>query len=232
MVESFQQLADSVLSQTIWGVDFFMVCDRDVTDPAKAAATESAAGGKLRYLRRYHLENYFLDPIALTHVFEELEPDNSWLRDKKAIGDRLRQIAKESIAYAVGLIVSAELRMDVGNVSVMPKGLHSQSLDSLVPLFTVRASQEASRTSDALESARVETLVRDTYAKLNDACSGTSDEWLVIMPGKQVLAKFASLANIDIGRLKLAYIKAVQKHSLNCFDEIIEIFNGFAAHKH
>lgn len=232
VVESFQQLTDSVLSQTIWGVDFFMVCDRDVTDPAKATATESAAAGKLRYLSRYHLENYFLDPRALTLIFEELEPDNSWLRDRQAVGDRLRQLAKESIAYAVGLIVSAELRRDVGNVSVMPKGLQGQSLDALIPLFKDRALQESARSGSALDSARVETLVRETYTKLDAACSGNSDEWIVSMPGKQVLARFAGLASIDLGRLKLAYIKAVQKHSLNCFDEIIEIFGGFASYKH
>jgi len=232
VVESFQQLTDSVLSQTIWGVDFFMVCDRDVTDSAKAAATESAAAGKLRYLSRYHLENYFLDPQALTLVFEELEPDDSWLRDRQAVGNRLRQLAKESIAYAVGLVVSAELRRDVGNVSVMPKGLQGQSLDALIPLFTQRALQEASRAGGALDSAKVEALVRETYAKLDAACTGTSDDWVVNMPGKLVLARFAGIAGIDVGRLKLAYIKAVQRHSLNCFDEIIDIFDGFSSHKH
>lgn len=230
VVESFQQLTDAVLSQTIWGVDFFMICDRDVTDPEKVTSAEAAAAGKLRYLKRYHLENYFLDPLALSLVFADLEPDNSWLRNQQAISDCLRQLAKESIAYAVGLIVSAEIRRSVGNVSIKPKGLQGQSLDELLPLFVDRALQEATRTGNALDRLRIESLVRETYARLDAACSAATDEWITTIPGKQVLARFASQAGIDIGRLKLGYIKAVQKHSLNCFDEIIEIFDGFSSY--
>ena len=232
VVESFKQLTDNVLSQTIWGVDFFMVCDRDITDPAKAIAMENTAGGKLRYLRRYHLENYFLDPQALSLVFAELEPDSSWLRSEQAIKNCLRQLARESIAYAVGLIVSAEVRREVGNVSVMPKGLQAQDVDSLIQLFVDRASQEVARTGSALSSVRVEALVRETYATLEAACFGTADDWVITMPGKQVLARFAAQAGLDVGRLKLGYIKAVQKHSLSCFDDLVEIFGGFASYKH
>jgi hypothetical protein len=232
LVESFQHVMDKVLSQTIWGVDFFMVCDRDVTDLASVAAKEQAAGGKLRYLKRYHLENYFLDPTALALVFADIEPDSSWLRSAVAIRDRLRSIARSSIAYAVGLIVSEAARREVGNVSIMPRGLDAQDCDALVPLFIERAAHEASRTGMVLSAGRVETLVRNTYRTLEVACSGTSDEWLVKMPGKPILSRFAAQTVLDVGRLKLAYIKTVQKHSLDCFEDIVDIFRGFAAHQY
>ena len=232
VVESFQQLTDNVLSQTIWGVDFFMVCDRDVTDPIQATAMEDAAKGRLRYLKRYHLENYFLDPLALSLVFADLEPDSSWLRSEQVIRDRLRELARESIPYAVALIVSAQVRREVGNVSIMPKGLQAQDVDSLIHLFIDRASQEASRVGDTLLSTKIESLVRNTHATLEAACSGTTDEWVAKMPAKQILGRFAALAGLDVGRLKLSYIKAVQKHSLSCFDDLIEIFGGFASHRH
>jgi hypothetical protein len=232
VIESFQHLTEQVLSKTIWGVDFFMVCDRDVTDPAQTMAIEAAAGGKLRYLSRYHLENYFLDPAALALVYAEIEPDSSWLKSQDAIRDRLRQLATESIAYAVGLIVSDQVRREVGNVSVMPKGLQAQDVDSLVQMFIDRAAKEAVRSGAALGASRIEGLVRATYSTLQAACGSPSDDWIVAMPGKQILARFAAQTVLDVGRLKLAYIKTVQKHSLKCFDDVIGIFGQFASHKH
>jgi hypothetical protein len=226
VVESFQQLAEKVLSQTVWGVDFFMLCDRDIADTAQVDAMERRAGGRLQYLRRYHLENYFLDATALAKVFEDIEPEGSWLRDEAAIEERLRAFAIEAIPYAVGLIVSAQVRRDVGNASILPKGLQKQDVDTLVALIVGRASDELQRVGTSLDATRVEALVRDTYTKLEAAC--TSAEWKAIIPGKQVLSRFAAAAGLDLGRLKLAYIKAVHRHSLGCFDEIVNLFERFS----
>ena len=62
-------------------------------------------GGRLRFLPRYHLENYFLDAEALAAVFEELEPADSWLRSPTAIDSELTAIAAQMSAYAVSLMV-------------------------------------------------------------------------------------------------------------------------------
>jgi hypothetical protein len=54
-------LHEAVLSKSIWGVDFFMLWDRD-SRPSDSPEAELAKGsGRLRTLSRYHLENYFLD---------------------------------------------------------------------------------------------------------------------------------------------------------------------------
>ena len=58
VLQSFELLTEAVLSKTIWGVEFFMLCDRD---SAPAVSTASTASARLRILSRYHLENFFLD---------------------------------------------------------------------------------------------------------------------------------------------------------------------------
>jgi len=226
VVESFQQLVDKVLSQTVWGVDFFMLCDRDTTDASEATALEHRADGRLRYLKRYHLENYFLDAAVLASVFDDIEGDGSWLRDQTAIEHKLRQLAISTIPYATALIVSAQLRRDVGNVSIMPRGLDQQGIDDLVVMFLARVADETQRAGLALQPTKVEALIRGTYGRLQKACNGT--DWKVIIPGKPVLSRFAALTVLDVGRLKLAYIKAAQKCSSGCFDEIVDIFADFA----
>jgi predicted ATPase len=230
VIESFQQLSDKVLSKTIWGVDFFMICDRDVTDDAVVTKTENLAQGKLRYLKKYHLENYFLDSEALAKVFENFEPEESWLNQPHLIKNALKRYAKETIPYATALIVSAQVRRQVGNVSIMPKGVQDQDVDTLVNFFIDKLNQEVGRINTGLSQVIIEEQIRDTHAKLLIACADENDAWMKIIPGKQILARFASEAKIDIGRLKLAYVKAVQDNSLSTFNDIIEIFGDFSLH--
>jgi hypothetical protein len=50
-----------------------MLADRD------AAPGGAQAHGKMRVLKRYHLENYFLDAEVLAQCFSEMESADSWL---------------------------------------------------------------------------------------------------------------------------------------------------------
>lgn len=231
VIESFQQLSDKVLSKTIWGVDFFMVCDRDTTDDAEAAAIESTTNGKLKYLKRYHLENYFLDPLALSLVFQDMEPEGSWLRDENQIKSKLKELALETIPYATALIVSASIRRLVGNISIMPKGLQRQDVDALVMLFQQKVSEEQARTNTALSFQEVEKLTRQTYTNLEAICAGESDQWIEQIPGRPILSRFAAMTPLDVGRIKLAYVKVTQRHSLPTFDDVTAIFEEFSLYQ-
>ncbi|PYJ63088.1 MAG: hypothetical protein DME24_01920, partial [Verrucomicrobia bacterium] len=75
-VASFSSVVENVLERTLWGVDFFMLCDRDAV-PWGTSITdiETQSKGRLRLLPKYHLENFFLDDHTLAKVFEQLEPD-------------------------------------------------------------------------------------------------------------------------------------------------------------
>lgn len=231
VIESFQQLSDKVLSKTIWGVDFFMICDRDITDKAEVAAIEKSTGGKLKYLKRYHLENYFLDALTLSKIFEDIEPEESWLLDEVQIKNKLRQLAIETIPHATALIVAAQIRRLVGNISVMPKGLQ-QDVNLLVTLFQKKVSEEQIRTTTALDMPNIEQLIRQTYANFETICNDGSDRWIELIPGKQILSRFAPMTPLDVGRIKLAYVKSTQKHSLHTFDEIVSIFREFSDYQH
>lgn len=203
-----------------------MLCDPD-TDTIETA-TSKTTNNKLRYLKRYHLENYFLDARTLSKVFEDLVSEEDWLRDEIKIQEKLTELAKETIPYATALIVAIKIRRNIGNISVMPKELQQQDVNSLVTLFQKKAAEEHDRTATTLEAQHVENLVRSTYENLEKTLAEGYNHWVKIIPGKQILARFASLAKLDVGRLKFAYIKATQKYSLPIFDEIIEIFSEFS----
>ena len=81
VIESFDAVYDAVLSRTIWGVDFFMLCDRDSRPPVSPEETEAVESGRLRILPRYHVENFFLDERVWARAFSAMEPSDSWLVD-------------------------------------------------------------------------------------------------------------------------------------------------------
>lgn len=131
VVQSFETLQDAVLSKSIWGVEFFMLCDRD-SAPTGQRAPEEASDGRLRVLIRYHLENYFLDEFTWARAFATLESADHWLRDPAAVRARLRDLAGRLASYATALAVTAQLRQQVGNVDVMPRtATTDRSLTSL-----------------------------------------------------------------------------------------------------
>jgi hypothetical protein len=228
-IRAFGSAFERVLSKTLWGVEFFMICDRDAADASDTTRLEAESNGRLRFLKKYHLENYFLDAPTLATVFEHQLPADSWLRSPDRINEKLRELAKANVSYAAALIASSHIRRQVGSVSVMPKGCHGKSSDDLVALINTKVTEEATRASSVLRSADIEQFVRKTYSELESAANDPLDSWKAIFPGKQVFAQFAAAAGIDGARLKLAFLNQVTQKQLPIFDDVMSIFSDFAS---
>lgn len=229
LIRSFGQVVESVLDKTLWGVDFFMLCDRDSADAQDIVRLEEDSGGRLRFLGRYHLENYFLEADIISKMFTDMVADDNWLRDPAMIDRKLRELAGSSLSYATALIVSSRVRRQVGNVSLMPKGAHDKSVDELVQLMTARGQEELLRATAALNVADIEAAVRNVFEELKVALADSSDKWKVLIPGKQVLAQFAAVAGLDLAKFKLKYMATVAAQGSSIFDEVVGIFAQFAA---
>lgn len=225
-IGSFLKAFDTVLNKTVWGVEFFMLCDGD----ASVGSHISPAGNpRLRLLPRYHIENYFLDEQILSDVFAPLEPDGSWLRDPKRIRGELRTLAEASLSYAAALGVAHQLRTAVGNVDLLPASCHGKDAIALAELFESRRSAEMARVSSALEVKSVEALVRREFELLSDLLARDDDAWLRRIPGKAILKQFATKAQLDLTRLKRLYLKAASAAKNDPFAEVREIFRHFSA---
>ena len=224
-ITSFETVYRSVLSKSLWGVEFFMLCDGDVAPPASSAADEAEASGRLMRLPRYHLENYFLDSAVWAKVFEAMEPAGSWLRSEAAIEDALRTLAIGMISYGAALTVSHRIRQEVGNIDVMPKGCHDKSLDEITTLFFERSETEAARAGEVLNQAHVAQLLQQEYVRFQQAAD--DGEWRRIVPGKPVLRMFATKAQLTLGRAKTMYLAEGLSHANQPFAEVTGIFNYF-----
>jgi AAA15 family ATPase/GTPase len=229
-ITSFQEVMDSVLNRTIWGVEFFLLCDRDALYDIGPKSVESHVSGRLSILPRYHLENYFLEESVIRAVFAEMEAGESWLLDEEAIGAELRRISLEAVPYAVALKVSAALREAVGNVDVMPKGIDATTtLDALVSAFHSRATAEAARIGTSLSLPNIGALASQEHAALTDSLANNTHTWKKDIPGRIVLNKFAGRAQMKVGRLKTMYLRHAGRQPIDPFEEVRAIFRAFRA---
>ena len=229
VISSFNTIIPKVLEKTLWGVDFFMVCDRDAL-PAMSnpAELETASSGRLRVLSRYHLENYFLDSTVLANVFTTLEPADSWLTQPEKIEAKLVELAAEHVSYAAALIISAQYRQLVGNADLMPKNCHGRTGDELAQLFHDRVAEERGRIDSALDPILIGDAARAAFTSLQTKLAAGDNSWKTVIPGRPILHAFASHTGLNAARIKQAYILASESITPSPFVEVIDMFSTFS----
>jgi hypothetical protein len=225
-IRSFADVQANILSRTIWGIDFYLLCDRDAANILGPAALKATHSSRVTVLPRYHLENYFLDEKILVAGFNQIEPDGSWLRDISEVKKRILSIAADAIPYAVALNVTAAMRGRVGNVSVMPKGaVEARTPAALCALMEAKLDQEMTRVQIGLEKDFLRTLIISDFERLTKAVEQNDPIWKIELPGRFIFNKFASEATIQAGRLKQLYLNHANPDET--FKDIVSIFSGF-----
>lgn len=227
---SFSRVVDDVLSKALWGIDFFMIADRDENLPDHVLTNlEKQAKGRLRFLPRYHLENYFLDPATIARAFANLEKPNSWLRDANQIDAKLQALAVDTLPYAVQLWTEARLRSEVGDVSAPVKGADKLAKDVFLAKLKDAMDAEHGRVSPLLAFKRVEAEVAAKWDEYAGLVAKNDPRWKAIFPGRPICNKFASLAGMDPGRFKNLYISAAREGGFSAFADLIACFEAFEA---
>ena len=225
---SFSKVIDDVLAKAIWGIDFFMICDGDSSLPQQVMKELVAkSSGRLVFLPRYHLENYFLDESVISKIFDKMESGDSWLRDPKQIRERLKQIARESLPYTINLWLGSYLRSKVGEIEVSVKGVDGMNLDDYTKQLEEPILKENKRIGIVLSIEEIKKDVGERWRALARLLEDDKEDWKKLIPGRVVCHRFANTAGINPGRFKTLYIHTAKEAGLAPFDEIIEIFKSF-----
>jgi len=225
---SFSKIIEDVLSKAIWGIDFFMICDGDSNlsdEMMKELAAKSS--GRLAFLPRYHLENYFLDEGIISQTFGSMEPEGSWLRDPRQIRDKLRQIAKAYIPYAVQLWLGSSLRSKVGEIEVSVRGVEGMGIGDYTGQLEEPILRESRRIGTALSKETIKEDVEERWGTLTQLIEEDKEDWKRLIPGRVICNKFAGVARVSPGRFKTMYINRAREAGLTPFEDIINIFKSF-----
>jgi hypothetical protein len=64
--------------------------------------------------------------------------------------------------------------------------------------------------------------------RINHSLDADDEGWKHDIPGKPLLASFASAARLDVGRLKTLYLQHATRQPVSPFAEIVAIFEDFS----
>jgi len=227
-LQTFNKTAMAILNKSLWGVEFFMLCDGD-TSPSSDSTfdLESISHGRLRVLPKYHLENYFLDEEILSALFVDMEPSEHWLRSPKSIRGVLRDSAHSLVSYTVALMVAQKIRLAVGNIDILPDACHGKSSEDLTTLFAECVASETTRVADGLDASKIKGFVKDAYEEIQTLLAEDNNGWKDRLPGRPILSMFAARAKLDVSRIKTMYLQRALLQGVGPFQEIIDIFSDF-----
>ncbi|VBB45687.1 conserved hypothetical protein [uncultured Paludibacter sp.] len=226
-IQSFSHIANTVLNKTVWGVDFYLLSDRDAyPKEIQNKIDERNLTSKIKSLSKYHLENFFLDENIIVEVFKDMEDESSWLCNPESVKSELKRIAQDRVSYSTSLTVSKLFRDTIGNIDIMPKGCNNLTINDLKNKFKETIQTELNRFDSILNSEVPFKKLEEYHNEFEKSLD--SDSWKNDIPGKQILSIFTSKANIGEDRFKTLYIKKAFENGNNPFNEIIDIFKDFS----
>ena len=223
-ISSLNLLAQQ-MQNTIYGIDFYMIRDRDGLSDDEVQKVEN--NGRVRCLKRRHLENYFLDPDVLFEVAQKLYISHQDVASADIIRSKIQNIAASRLGYTLMqntrdyLVLNRQLGsptvkdLDTKTVSIIKQEIVSSVSDSLTQLA-----------SDESEAALKEWLDREE-ATLRQSLK--NDGWMTTFHGKEIFGILCSkiLQSKNKSRIRQAYLDVAMKIKPEVFTDIREILESF-----
>lgn len=212
------------LGKAIFGIDLFMVRDRDgLSDDT---VTQLETNQRMRCLKRRHVENYLLDAEILGAVAKAFYLPLAKC-DKAGIEAALLEAASESLMSAVLMQTKENVRMYGALDGLSVKNVESLTVDSLVSQVLGDIQQSRLTLDTRFSSERVEMSIRQEHERLSNSL--TNGTWKSYLQGKLILARFCGTHwGLEVSRVREAYADIAVKSKPSVFQDIAAIFRHFA----
>lgn len=190
-----------VLNSTFSACEFFLVRDRDYLTSEEVGAMESRSQGRLWVLDRNQIENYLLDPEAMTTVESEiLDSPCSSVEVENALLIAARRIAGETLREMVSFRMNRIFAPQDFSLEGMLQGQEclaedgswdDTKLDALRIRFSEKVAESSGELTDAASATSVAELFESCQAEVMVAISG--DGWRTLFPGKRLIEGYAKV---------------------------------------
>ncbi len=213
------------IRNSIFGIDFYMIRDRDGLSSTQINALEK--NGRIRCLKKRHLENYFLDAEVLFKVAQKLyltvsRPEIT----QQYIEDQLKVIASNQIKLNLlqntKEYVSANHNFNIPTV----KSLDVKTCDDIVAEFSTETTNELNSLSNNLSTGNLTSWMNSEKTRLENAL--TNNSWKDEFQGKALFSKLCSdVLSEDKIKIRQAYIDVALIEKPSVFDDIKNILESF-----
>lgn len=213
------------MRKSVFGIDLFMIRDRDGLSQEQIERLE--VSGRLRVLRRRHIENYFLDADTLAAVAERL-----YITKQKPhltadyIRQELRRFAEESVGLNTLQSAKDYLGMNYGLAGPRVPDPSSLEDSALQEAIMAAVSESAQALTDGLGDDEFGAWLRDETTRLRAALDDGT--WISTFQGKHLFRRVCTdLLDDDAIKIQHAYIDEALANGREPIKELVEVFEGW-----
>ncbi len=212
------------IRNAIFGVDLYMIRDRDGLTTEQIENLER--NGRIRCLKRRHIENYFLEPSILLLVAEKLYltrtiPELSG----HLLSEKITEIARNSIGY--NLCQNFKEHLALNHFLRIPsvKSIDAKTIDQIENELVEAISINGNELMESISRDKMESWLRNERERLSGQID--SGEWVKTFQGKHIFARVCGeLLKEDQLRIRDAYVDTVLETDLRELEELQKLFQG------
>jgi len=211
------------LSNAIFGIDLFLIRDRDGLSEEIIIALEKNM--RFRCLPRRHIENYLLNSEILSEVANAFYLPREQ-QDISKIQESLHTIASASIMPGVLWNVRQHIQI-LGKVPQPSiRNICEMSRDQLTEQIFEQVTVGLRKVSQDLDASEISKLVIKEHTELEASLS--TDDWVKAIPGKMIFNRFCGeFFNQEPTRVREAYADIAMRNNPDVFGDIVNILQGF-----
>lgn len=209
------------IRSSIFGVDLYMVRDRDGLTDSQINTLQSQ--GRIRCLKRRHIENYFLDSEILSLVAKRLYLGENL--DSQFIQDEIFKIAEKAVGFTLyksfNEYLAANHRLSMPSV----KAVQKKNLQEIVEEILSAVEENVKDLAESLKRETLSSWLQNEAAELQSSLS--NGNWLVRFQGKYVFSLVCGeILKEDQLRIRNAYVDIALEKKPEALKDIMDLFLG------
>lgn len=211
------------IRNSIFGIDIYMIRDRDGLTDSQILEIEKS--GRVKCLKRRHIENYLLDSEILYKVSQQLylTRTNPSL-NSSFIAQETKKIAVDTLNF--NLYKNAKDYLSLNYHLKPPKvnSIEKKSTEEIKNELTEGVQKILSDLTEGLKTEKLKDWLNNLENELNQMLE--SNEWRSKFQGKIIFSKLCSdVLKGDALRIKQAYVDLALQHKPEVLDDLVIIFN-------
>lgn len=212
------------IRSAIFGIDLYMVRDRDGLTNEQILSLE--ANGRIRCLKRRHIENYFLDSEILSKVAERLYLETAGADfSSSQLGKDLLSIAEEASGYTLYKSFNEYLKANHNLKAPSVKDLQQKTLADLKDALVTQVGDNLNKLARDLDPKNIQKWLDREEQFLNDSLK--NGEWVSSFQGKYIFKIFCGkILKEDDLRVRNAYIDIALEIKPQIFSDITNLFKN------
>lgn len=212
------------IRKAIFGIDLYMVRDRDGLSDAQVSILEK--NGRIKCLKRRHIENYFLDDEVLFMVAERLylKEGNPKLT-KEYIAESLNKIAEESLGFNIYKNTKDYLSLNYFLQLPTVKSIETKSLDIVKGEIVASIISNRDALMNEITDEAISTWVSAEETRLKRKLQ--DGEWINEFQGKHIFSLLCGgILKADQLRVRQAYVDIALADKPAVFSDVTALFKG------